>query len=85
VRLVAWARWPQVDGGVRIALSSPSQASANARELRSDPALADQLGADVIVEYDADGTLRAWEWPGRRDGKRPPWRAIRDALVEVQS
>lgn len=80
MKLVHWYSWPQVDGGLRHALDTPRDARRKLAEVRRDRAMAECLGAEVLVDEDRDGRLRAWEWPGRSDGLRPPWPQIRDAL-----
>lgn len=82
-RLEVWGAWPQVDGSMRYALDAPATARELRAELRRDPAMADAIGgAEYLVDAD-DGRLSAIEWPGRGEGRRPDWPAIRAAIQGV--
>lgn len=72
----------QIDGVTRYVLDTPAAAAAARRRVRLDPARRECERGSVIVDVDADGRRAAMEWPGRRDGAAPPWKAIAQALTE---
>jgi hypothetical protein len=78
-KLVVWWTWRQVDGGARYALDTPREAARLRREVSGDPAMAEALAGDFLVDREG-GRLVAYEWPGRLRGEKPPWAAIKRAL-----